>query len=214
MRASSGAAEKNGHCSFRCSATKCCQSVLNKSTIETSVAYWKQWATSTQKKLVMDKIKWIEEYLEEALRLAWQEGHEPALRLLDRLLYEEPGYGRLHHTLGVIYFEYADEMQKAETHFRLAIKFTPAFADAYWFLGTLLYREERMKEAIETFDAGLKAKHANKSLMYGNIAKAYELEQKFGKAIQYYRKALGHSAELWNCIVLEESIKRCKRKRK
>lgn len=28
----------------------------------------------------MEKIKWIEEYLEEALKLAWMEGHEPASR--------------------------------------------------------------------------------------------------------------------------------------
>jgi tetratricopeptide (TPR) repeat protein len=166
------------------------------------------------KELAMEKIKWIEEYLEEALKLAYMEGHEAALRLLDRLLYEEPGYGRLHFTLGVIYYDHADDMRKAEEHFRLAIKFSPEFADTYWYLGTLLYYDERMIESVEVFGEGLKAKRANKSLMYMNMAKAYELEQKFGKAIRFYRKALGHSAELWNCAVLEESIKRCERKKK
>jgi tetratricopeptide (TPR) repeat protein len=92
----------------------------------------------------MDKIKWIEEYLEEALRLAWMEGHEPALKLLDRLLYEEPGYGRLHHTLGVIYFTYADDVTLAESHFRMAITFDKKFADPYTYLGELLFRDERL----------------------------------------------------------------------
>jgi hypothetical protein len=59
----------------------------------------------------MEKIKWIEEYLQHALELAWLEGHERALKLLDRLLYEEPGYGRLHNTLGIIYFQYAEDIK-------------------------------------------------------------------------------------------------------
>lgn len=162
----------------------------------------------------MEKIKWIEEYLEEALKLAWMEGHEAALKLLDRLLYEEPGYGKLHYTMGVIYFDYAEDMQQAEKHFRLAIKFAPRYANSYWYLGTLLYREERLEESIQILDAGLEAKQADKSLLLTNMAKAYELNQQFGKAIATYKKALGHSAELWNCKVIEESIKRCKRKRK
>lgn len=37
----------------------------------------------------MEKIDWMEEYLEEGLRLAADEGHESALRLLEKLLYEE-----------------------------------------------------------------------------------------------------------------------------
>jgi len=162
----------------------------------------------------MEKIKWIEEYLEEALKLAWMEGHEAALKLLERLLYEEPGYGRLHYTLGVIYYDYAEDNQQAEKHFRLAIQFSPWYANSYWYLGTLLYRDDRLKDAIKVMDDGLRAKHADKSLLLTNIAKAYELNQQFGKAISTYKKALGHSAELWNCRVIEESIKRCKRKRK
>ena len=162
----------------------------------------------------MDKIVWIEEYLEEALRLADIEGHEPALKLLDRLLYEEPGYGRLHNTLGIIYFNYADDQKMAEGHFRMAIKFDALFAEPYWYLGQLLYQDERLDEAIEVYCNGLKAKHANKSILLSGAGKAYELKKKYKKAIAHYKDALSYSAELWNCIVLEENIKRCKRKQK
>jgi hypothetical protein len=34
----------------------------------------------------MEKITWMEEYLEEGLRLASEEGHQPALKLLEKLL--------------------------------------------------------------------------------------------------------------------------------
>jgi tetratricopeptide (TPR) repeat protein len=162
----------------------------------------------------MDKIIWIEEYLTEAMRLVWEEGHEPALKLLDKLLYEEPGYGRLHNILGIIHLNYADNIETAEMHFRMAIKFNPKFSEPYWYLGQLLCQEDRLNEAISVFKDGLKAKHSNKSGLFANVAKAYELKKKYSKAIRHYKDALSHSAELWNCIALEESIQRCKRKRK
>lgn len=162
----------------------------------------------------MEKIKWIEEYLEEALKLAWMEGHEPALKLLDRLLYEEPGYARLHYTLGLIYFDYGDNMPRAEQHFRLAIQFDKKFADPYWYLGKLLADDERLDDALDVYRKGMKAKQAKKAYLLEQVGKAYELKKQFNKAITRYRKALQHSAELWHCIVLEESIKRCKRKQR
>jgi len=162
----------------------------------------------------MEKIKWIEEYLEEALRLANDEGHEPALKLLDKLLYEEPGYGRLHNVLGNIYFYHADEIASAERHFRMAIKFDPRLADPYVHLGRLLCEDERHDEAIKIYTKGLKAKQAFKSGLLSGAGKAYELKKKYRKAIVHYKDALSHSAELWYCLMLEESIKRCKRKQK
>ena len=162
----------------------------------------------------MEKIKWIDEYLEQALEVAWMEGYERALNLLDRLLYEEPGYSRLHYTLGFIYLRHADESKQAERHFRMAIKFCPEYAESYNLLAEVLKQDERHDETIEICTKGLKAKKANKSLLLENMGNAWELKQKYGKAIKSYRDALNHSAELWNCKVLEESIKRCKRKQR
>lgn len=162
----------------------------------------------------MEKITWIEEYLEEGLRLAAEEGHEPALRLLEKLLYEEPGYARLHHTLGIVYFYHADKPEKAEHHLRLAIRFDEKFAEPYWYLGKLLSDDDRLDEAIEVYKSGMKAKRAQKAELLSETGRAYELKKKFKMAIRHYRKALDYSAELWNCLVIEQSIKRCKRKQK
>lgn len=162
----------------------------------------------------MEKIDWIEEYIEEGLRLAAEEGHEASLKLLEKLLYDEPGYARLHHSLGIVYFCYADKPEKAETHFRLAIRFDKKFAEPFWFLGKLLCEEERFDDAIEIFQQGMKAKRARKAELLNEAGRAYELKKKFKSAIRHYRKALGYSAELWSCRVIEESIERCKRKQK
>jgi tetratricopeptide (TPR) repeat protein len=162
----------------------------------------------------MEKIKWIDDYLGQALEIACIEGHERALKLLDKLLYEEPGYGRLHHTLGIIYMRYADDVKQAEVHFRLAIKFSPEFADSYNWLACLLMEEDRHDDMIAICLEGLKAKRANKALLLENVGTGFELKKKYRKAIKSYRDALSHSAGLWNCKVLEESIKRCKRKQR
>ena len=162
----------------------------------------------------MEKINWIEEYLEEAMRLTHDEGHEPALKLLDKLLYEEPGYGRLHNTLGMIHFYNAENITAAEMHFRMTIKFDSKLADPYWHLGQLLYQEERLNEAIKIYRKGLKAKRAHKSELLLGAGKAYELKKNYEKAIEHYKDALDNSAELWECLVIQNSIKRCKSKRK
>ena len=162
----------------------------------------------------MEKIKWIEDYLKEASRLLAEEGHEAALRLLDKLLYEEPGYGRLHNLLGVIYFYCADEIAKAEIHFRAAILLDPRLAEPYEHYAKLLHHEERLNDAIGISKKGLRAKQANKQLLLENVGQAYELKKEFRKAIKHYRKALTYTADLWNGRILDESIKRCKRKQK
>jgi tetratricopeptide (TPR) repeat protein len=162
----------------------------------------------------MEKIKWNDEYIEEANRLVYNEEHEQALKILNNILFEEPGYARLHHTIGCIYFYQAEETKKAEQHFRLAIRFDPEFAEPYGDLGQLLSDDERLDEAIHIYTQGMNAKKANKTQLLSSTAKAYELKKKYTKAIKHYKEALGHSAELWNCLTLEESIKRCKRKQR
>jgi tetratricopeptide (TPR) repeat protein len=96
----------------------------------------------------------------------------------------------------------------------LAIKFDPELAEPYRLLGDLLYQEERLDEAIEIYQAGLNARQARKSDLLSGVGKAYELKKKYRKAIAHYRKALRHSAELRTCIILEEYIKRCRRKQR
>jgi tetratricopeptide (TPR) repeat protein len=168
---------------------------------------------SSLSEIKMEKILWIEEYLEEAVRLAHEEGTEPALKLLDRLLYEEPGYARLHYVLGRVY-DQAEDPQKAERHLRLSIYFDATLAEPYNLLGSILYDQQRLDEAIVIYRKGLKAKQAQKAWLLSEVGRAFELKRKYRKAISHYREALRCSAELRNCTVLEASIKRCKRKLK
>lgn len=161
-----------------------------------------------------DKIQWIEEYLNYVMEVVWLEGSERALELLNRILYEEPGYSRLHNVLGIIYFKHADDLKKAELHFRWAIQFNPNFADPYNYLAEVLKQDERHDDVIQLCKKGLKAEKTNKSFLLENLGNAWELKHNYRKAIKSYKKALSHSAELWSCRILEMSIERCKKKQK
>lgn len=161
-----------------------------------------------------NKIQWIEEYLKYTMEVVALEGYERALKLLDTILYEESGYSRLHNVLGVIYFKHGDDVKKAEQHFRWAIRFNPDFAEPYIYLAEVLKQDERHDETIEMCKRGLKSEKANKTFLFESLGNAWELKHNYRKAIKSYRKALSHSAEVWNCKVLEMSIERCKRKQK
>jgi tetratricopeptide (TPR) repeat protein len=163
-------------------------------------------------KMETNRIIWLDEYLAKALEIAWQEGYERAVEMLKHLLYEEPGYGRLHNTLGIIYYKYADEPVLAEMHFRWAIHFSPDLSEPYALLADLLKTDERHDETIAICKKGLRVKRTNKSLLHESAGNAWELKGKYRRAIMAYKKALNHSTELWICRVLEENISRCKRK--
>lgn len=166
------------------------------------------------KKIESIRIEWIDEYIEYILENLSIEGFTKAHQLITRVLEEEPGYGRLHLAMATVYEEHGDRSQFAIRHLYLAIKFDPMLADAYYKLADLLVEHDRLDEAIKICKRGLKAEQVKKAYLLQTAANAYELKHQYKKAIKTYKDALGHSTRTWNCLVLEESIERCKRKTK
>lgn len=162
----------------------------------------------------MDKIKWLDEVIERAKETAWMDSYDRALEWLRPLLFDEPGYGRLHLAIAQILHDYADDLKAAEKHYRLAIRFNPSLVDAYQGLTNILNDDERHSETIRVCKGGLSHCKTNRSLLLSNMGKAWELKQRYRKAIRHYRKALRQSAHLWDCKVLEGAINRCKRKQR
>ncbi len=110
------------------------------------------------KNIIMRNSTTIDNSIEEGLRLAWDEGTEPALLLLNSLLQKESCHARLHHALGLIYSNCSDNRKKAEQHFRRAIQLDPMFIYSYWHLSKLLVDEERYNDALEVYLSGMKGK--------------------------------------------------------
>ena len=149
----------------------------------------------------MNTIEWIEKHMATAEQLIYDNQVEQGLKVLDNLLYEEPGYGSLHNHIGWAYMYYTPDAAKAELHLKLSIRFDAAFAPAYLHLGVLYNR------------LGLTKPNANKYALMSNIAQAYELRGALGAAIKAYKEAMVTSVAEHEVSYLMEGVKRCRRKR-
>jgi predicted Zn-dependent protease len=159
------------------------------------------------------KLEWIEQYMKEAEQLIYANEVDRGVKLLNELLYDEPGYGRLHNHLGWAYTYYTGDSARAELHLRMAIKFQPEFFAPYLHIGQLLIRLGRATEAIGFLETGLTKPEANVAALWDLIGRAYELKAEYRKAISAYKQALIASMAEHELNTFREGIKRCRKKR-
>lgn len=135
------------------------------------------------------------------------------LGILNNLLYEEPGYGRLHNHIGWAHLYYTENLEQAEIHFKAAIRFDEEFPAPYIHLGKLYVDKEKYDEAIEVLADGLVQPQANKARMYELMGQAYEMQKEYKSAIQAYREAMLSSADSYSSKTYSDGIRRCRKKR-
>ena len=138
----------------------------------------------------MKQIEWIDHYLNDAEQLMYSNEIDKGLRIMNGLLYEEPGYGRLHNNLGWAYMYYTSNVASAELHLKMAIRFDESSSSAYHHLGALYFRQGRYREAIESLDRGVGKPDANKFAVLDIMAQAYELSGDLTLAIKTYKRAM------------------------
>lgn len=158
------------------------------------------------------RIEWIEKYMAEAESMMYENRVTEGLTLLDNLLYDEPGYGSLHNHLGWAYLCYTADIEKAEVHLKMAIRFDASYAAPYLHIGNLYIRTGRYAEALHYLEKGLYAINPNKLAFLESIAHVYELEREYTKAIAAYKEALVSTVGM-ESEKLVEGIKRCRKKR-
>jgi tetratricopeptide (TPR) repeat protein len=159
------------------------------------------------------KIEWLEKHMVEAEKLIVANEVQEGLNILNGLLYEEPGYGSLHNHLGWAHLYFTGNLQMAERHLQVAIKFNAEFAAPYVHLGALYMKQNRFADAAAIFERGLQLDAADKFVMLDGLARAQESVQNYKAAIKSYREAALASlndAEIKN---LTESIRRCRKKK-
>lgn len=161
----------------------------------------------------METILWMESCMASAEHMIYDGRVEEGLNVLNKLLYEEPGYGPLHNHLGWAYMYYANDALKAEMHFRMAMHFAPEYAPAYLHVGMLLNRAARYAEAIEYFRAGLAKPEANRTALLEGIAHAYEVQGEYRQAVRIYKEAATSSVVDTEVDRMLKAVSRCRRKR-
>lgn len=158
------------------------------------------------------RIEWIEKYMAQAESMMYEDRVTEGLALLDNLLYDEPGYGSLHNHLGWAYLYYTADVEKAELHLKMALRFDASYAAPYLHLGNLYIRTGRYAEALHYLEKGLYAVNPNRLAFMESIAHVYELKKEYTKAIAAYKGALVSTVGM-ESEKLVEGIKRCRKKR-
>ena len=161
----------------------------------------------------METILWIENYMANAEQMIYDGRVDEGLSILNNLLYEEPGYGRLHNFIGWAYMYYAKDARQAEMHFAMSIRFAPDYAPAYLHMGTLLSNAGRYAEAIEYFGKGLSKADAIRAALLEGMAHAYELQGDYRQAIRAYKDAATASVVDFEVDRMLKGASRCRRKR-
>jgi len=160
----------------------------------------------------MMRIEWMEKYMANAERLIYENQVDEGLRMLNGLLYEEPGYSNLHNYLGWAYMYYTQDAEKAELHLKMAMRFSSEYAPPYLHMALLLNRSGKYAEAIDYFRNGLSKPNANRMALYEGMAHAYEMRNEYANAVRNYKEAVRSSAVPYEVERLLQSVKRCRRK--
>lgn len=161
----------------------------------------------------MKTIAWVEKYLVEAEHLIFEGRVDEGMTSLNDLLYDEPGYGKLHNYLGWAYMYYGNDAARAELHFRMAMLFEPQYAPPYLHMGNLLNRAGRYVEALQYFGEGITKSDANRTMLYEGMAYAYEVTGEYRKAIRAYKDAAAATAMDHEVERMLKGVARCRKKR-
>jgi len=160
----------------------------------------------------MNRIEWIEKYLANAERMMYENQVDEGLHLMTGLLYEEPGYANLHNYLGWAYMYYTMDSAKAELHLKMAICFASEYAAPYLHMGNLLNRSGRYADAITYFQQGLTKENANKVVLLGGLACAYEMRGEYSEALQVYKEGARSTTLQHEVDRMFQGVKRCRKK--
>jgi tetratricopeptide (TPR) repeat protein len=136
-----------------------------------------------------------------------------AVRLLNEILEEAPDFGKAHNHLGWIYETKTKDYTKAIEHYRLALKFTPDYAAAYYNYAIVLSTLRQYEELEKLLNDALKVKGINFATIYNEFAIMNEAQGKYDEAIKNYKLYIQNSYDNKMIETAADSIKRCERKK-
>lgn len=139
----------------------------------------------------MDNISYLENQFIKADALISEGKVSEAKELLEEILQESPDFGKAHNHLGWIHCNKLSNYEKAEYHYKLAIKFDPDYPASYLNCTYLLVDLGKFEEAKKLIDKALsEVTGADKASYYSELARIYEFEKKYTLAHQFYKKSL------------------------
>jgi tetratricopeptide (TPR) repeat protein len=139
----------------------------------------------------MDNISFFENQFIKADTMISEGNVSEAKAVLEEILAECPDFGKAHNHLGWIYCMRLSNYEKAEYHYKLAIKFDPKYPAPYINYTYLLVDLARYTEAKDfIFNVMGNIEGIDKSSYFSELGRISEFETNYIQAYQYYKKAL------------------------
>ncbi|MCC1484804.1 hypothetical protein [Winogradskyella immobilis] len=109
--------------------------------------------------------------------------------LLLEILADSPDYGKAHNHLGWIYHYKLVDFNKAEKHYKLALKYSKGYYASFSNYSYFLIDRNDYDEMLKFGSEALKVKEADIGLIYNQMAKSYELKFQLMNVYNFYKKA-------------------------
>lgn len=132
---------------------------------------------------------WEDTYLEaeEAIR---NTNYLHAKQLLENIILDEPATAQAHNSLGWLYRTQFDDYERAENHYKAAIRSNPDYPHAYINLLILYTYQEQWDKLKPVADRAMSKSLVDKSLINYRLGIMEEYLQNFDSAIAYYKRAI------------------------
>ena len=132
---------------------------------------------------------------------------------LENALAEEPTYGKAHNHLGWFYLFHMDDVERAEVHLRLALKYARQYSAPYIHMIELLFNTERLDEHAKLVAEAMKVPGVGKAFLYNEMGRNAEMKGRITDAIKCYKLAIRWSTDKEQIKVIRENIRRARSKR-
>jgi tetratricopeptide (TPR) repeat protein len=155
----------------------------------------------------------IEEKFLKADQLIAENKLSEAAKMLEDILMEAPDFGKAHNHMGWLFETKFKNYQRAEEHYRLALKFSPDYAAAYYnycYLLSALRKFDQLEQLLKTAIAVSGISYAT---IYNEYGLMREMQGDLDDAIHYFRLHIKNSFDTKSIETAAESIKRCERKK-
>lgn len=160
----------------------------------------------------MENKIWIEEKFLEVEKLFEEGNFIEGKKVLEDILEQEPGYGRAHNHLGWLYYAKFDDFERAGYHLRLATKFAPEYPPGFLNYAYLLQYTNKHSELVTHATEALKVEGVNRSLIYTELGKSYEMSGQYKEASKAYLDAKRFCLNKRDMTLIEEHLERVKAK--
>lgn len=161
----------------------------------------------------MDHLTKLEEMLHQANEDIRNGYYDAATNTLEKIIDMDPNFGKAYNHLGYLYEVKFKEYEKGETLYKLCLEKSPMYPSVYYNYAVLLSTLGKWDELEELLETALTIPGITLSTIYNEYGIMYEQQEKFEKAIEYYKNGALKSLDKNMITRAKDSIERCKMKK-